>query len=38
MALDYEEYRPRLRELTAALHDGRLNEAAALSKLDFTAG
>ena len=35
---DYEEYRPRLRELTAALHDGRLNEAAALSKLDFTAG
>ena len=35
---EYEEYRPRLRELTAALHDGRLNEAAALSKLDFTAG
>jgi hypothetical protein len=36
--MDYDEYRPRLRELTAALHAGRLNEAAALSKLDFTAG
>ena len=34
----YEEYRPRLRKLTAALHKGRLNEAAALSKLGFTAG
>jgi hypothetical protein len=36
--MDYNEYLPRLRELTAALHDGRLNEAAALSKLDFTTG
>jgi hypothetical protein len=35
---DYEQYHPRLLELTAALHAGRLNEAAALSKLDFTAG
>jgi hypothetical protein len=35
---DYDHYRPRLMELTAALHAGRLNEAAALSKLDFTAG
>jgi hypothetical protein len=36
--MEYDEYRPRLRELTTALHTGRLNEAAALSKLDFTAG
>ena len=36
--MDYDEYRPRLRELTTALHTGRLNEAAALSKIDFTAG
>ncbi len=35
---DYDHYRPRLIKLTAALHAGRLNEAAALSKLDFTAG
>jgi hypothetical protein len=35
---DYDHYRPRLLKLTAALHAGRLNEAAALSKLDFTAG
>lgn len=35
---DYDEYRPRLRKLTAALHAGRLNEAAALSKIDFTEG
>jgi hypothetical protein len=36
--MEYDEYRPRLRELTTALHTGRLNEAAALSKLDFTSG
>lgn len=35
---DYDHYLPRLLKLTAALHAGRLNEAAALSKLDFTAG
>ena len=34
---DYDHYRPRLLQLTAALHAGRINEAAALSKLDFTA-
>ena len=33
---DYDHYRPRLLQLTAALHSGRINEAAALSKLDFT--
>lgn len=35
---DYDHYQPRLLKLTAALHAGRLNEAAALSKLDYTAG
>jgi hypothetical protein len=35
---DYDQYHPRLLELTAALHTGQLNRAAALSKLDFTAG
>ncbi|HEV3324810.1 MAG TPA: hypothetical protein VG052_04375 [Puia sp.] len=34
---DYDHYRPRLLQLTAALFAGRINEAAALSKLDFTA-
>lgn len=35
---DYELYRPRLLQLTGYLHTGRLNAAAALCKVDFTAG
>ncbi len=34
----YELYRPRLLQLTGHLHAGRLNAAAALCKVDFTAG
>jgi hypothetical protein len=34
----YEEYYPRLMALTHHLHDGRLNAAAALCKVDFTEG
>lgn len=34
----YELYLPRLLQLTAHLHAGRLNAAAALCKIDFTAG
>ncbi|MES1160292.1 MAG: hypothetical protein ABUM51_06030, partial [Bacteroidota bacterium] len=34
----YEQYRPRLLQLTAHLHAGRLNAAAALCKIDFTPG
>jgi hypothetical protein len=34
----YEEYRPRLLQLTEDLRNGRLNRAAALCKIDFTAG
>jgi hypothetical protein len=34
----YERYQPRLLELTHHLRAGRLNEAAALCKTDFTAG
>ena len=34
----YEQYRPRLLELTGHLHAGRLNAAAALCKIDFTPG
>jgi hypothetical protein len=34
----YELYRPRLLQLTGHLHAGRLNAAAALCKIDFTAG
>jgi hypothetical protein len=35
---DYPQYRPRLLQLTAHLHTGRLNAALALCKTDFTAG
>ncbi|HWK04559.1 MAG TPA: hypothetical protein VNS58_13055 [Puia sp.] len=35
---DYALYRPRLLQLTDHLHAGRLNAAAALCKIDFTAG
>lgn len=35
---DYEIYYPRLRRLTACLHQGRLNESLALCKLDFEVG
>ena len=35
---DYNLYYPRLRRLTACLHQGRLNESLALCKLDFVAG
>jgi hypothetical protein len=35
---DYPRYRPRLLQLTAHLHNGRLNAALALCKTDFTAG
>ena len=35
---DYALYRPRLLQLTADLHAGRINAAAALCKIDFTAG
>jgi hypothetical protein len=35
---DYGQYRPRLLQLTAHLHAGRLNAALALCKTDFTAG
>jgi hypothetical protein len=35
---DYEQYRPRLLQLTAHLHAGRLNAGLALCKTDFTAG
>jgi hypothetical protein len=34
----YEQYRPRLLSLTEHLRNGRLNTAAALCKIDFTAG
>ncbi|HEX9511312.1 MAG TPA: hypothetical protein VF939_12570 [Puia sp.] len=34
----YEVYRPRLLQLTAHLHAGRLNAAATLCKIDFTVG
>ena len=34
----YEQYRPRLLLLTDHLREGRLNAAAALCKIDFTAG
>ena len=34
----YESYRPRLLQLTGHLHAGRLNAAATLCKIDFTAG
>jgi hypothetical protein len=34
----YEQYQPRLMSLTDDLRDGRLNDAAALCKIDFTAG
>jgi hypothetical protein len=34
----YDQYRPRLMELTHHLHAGRLNAAAALCKIDFTEG
>ena len=34
----YERYRPRLLQLTAHLHAGRLNAAAVLCKIDFTPG
>jgi hypothetical protein len=43
MSIQFKERQPALLErfgvvqLTAALHAGRINEAAALSKLDFTA-
>ena len=36
--LYYEQYRPRLLQLTAHLHAGRINAAAALCKIDFTPG
>ena len=35
---DYALYLPRLLQLTADLHAGRINAAAALCKIDFTAG
>jgi hypothetical protein len=35
---DYRQYSPRLSQLTAHLHAGRLNAALALCKTDFTAG
>jgi hypothetical protein len=35
---DYERYYPRLMQLTHHLRDGRLNAAAELCKIDFTAG
>ena len=35
---DYALYLPRLLKLTADLHAGRINAAAALCKIDFTAG
>jgi len=35
---DYALYHPRLIKLTACLKEGKLNEALALCKLDFTAG
>jgi hypothetical protein len=34
----YEQYQPRLNQLTDHLRSGRLNAAAALCKIDFTAG
>jgi len=34
----YEQYQPRLIQLTDHLREGRLNAAAALCKIDFTAG
>jgi hypothetical protein len=34
----YEQYQPRLLRLTEDLRNGRLNAAAALCKVDFTAG
>jgi hypothetical protein len=34
----YEQYQPRLMQLTDHLREGRLNAAAALCKIDFTAG
>jgi hypothetical protein len=34
----YEQYRPRLMQLTEDMRNGRLNAAAALCKIDFTAG
>ncbi len=34
----YEQYLPRLMQLTHHLHNGRLNAAAALCKIDFTVG
>ena len=34
----YEQYQPRLLQLTEDLRNGRLNAAAALCKVDFTAG
>lgn len=33
-----DRYRPRLMQLTGHLHEGRLNAAAALCKIDFTVG
>ena len=34
----YEQYRPRLLQLTEDLRNGKLNAAAVLCKIDFTAG
>ena len=34
----YDQYQPRLFQLTAYLHSGRLNAALALCKMDFTPG